>query len=176
MTKRTGPWAPRGPGGGGGSVPDTEDRNWRQEFRDRSFEVQKHVATLSTAASLLILAVYRERPFELNLLAPTLLLLAISALISIHGMTAIALYARRPLRPTDPDPDSFDRYISRLTISASNILTAAVVVFALFLFGVPFWVALGILGVLLVVVLLVLRRRKRRNINRARRTTSPRED
>ena len=94
---------------------------------------------------MLILAVYRERPFELNLLAPTLLLLAISALISIHGMTAIALYARRPLRPTDPDPDSFDRYISRLTISASNILTA-VVVFALFLFDVPFWIALRILG------------------------------
>src|SRR5215208_4380891 len=58
-----------------------------QEFRDRCFEVQKHVATLSTAASLLILAVYRERPFEELLLAVTLVLMALSVVIVVHGMT-----------------------------------------------------------------------------------------
>jgi hypothetical protein len=143
-------------GGGGDLVPDSEQRERRQEFRDRSFEVQKHLATLSTAASLLILAVYRERHFEGYLLAATLILLAVSALLSIHGMTAIALDDRRPRRTYDPDPDTFDRYIYRVTGTASNILTAAVVVFALFLFGVPFWIGLTVPGVLLVLLLVGL--------------------
>jgi len=111
---------------------------------------------------LLILAVYRERPFEGKLLAITLVLLATSALMSIHGMTALALYERRPRRTIDPDPDAFDRYIDRLTISASTLLTAAVIVFALFLFDVPFLIALGGLGAALLFVVLVLLRRHRK--------------
>jgi hypothetical protein len=142
-------------------VSDTEGREHRQDFRDRSFEVQKHISTLSTAASLLILAVYRERPFEGKLLAITLVLLAISALLSIHGMTALALDERRPRRSIDPDPETFDRYIHRVTSTASNLLTAAVIVFALFLFDVPAWIALGSVGAVLVLVLLVLWRRHR---------------
>jgi hypothetical protein len=117
------------------------------------------------------------------LLAVTLLLMAISALMSIQGMTAIALYERplyerRPLRPIDPDPDSFDSYIYSLTSGASYILTAAVVFFALFLIDLPYGIALGIVGTLIVVLLLALwrGRRHRRNVNRTRRSTSPRED
>jgi amino acid transporter len=140
-------------------VSDTEGHEHRQDFRDRSFEVQKHISTLSTAASLLILAVYRERPFEGKLLAITLVLLAISALLSIHGMTALALDKRRPRRSIDPE--TFDRYIHRVTSTASTLLTAAVIVFALFLFDVPAWIALGSVGAVLVLVLLVLWRRHR---------------
>jgi hypothetical protein len=47
-------------------VPETEVTDKRKEFRDRSFELQKHTSTLSTAAALLILAVYRERPFKVD--------------------------------------------------------------------------------------------------------------
>jgi hypothetical protein len=139
-------------------VADAEDRDRRHEFLDRSFELQKQVATLSTAASLLILAVYRERPFEGNLLAVTLALLALCALLSVHGMTTIALDEHRPGR-VPRDPASFDRYVRTVTTSASNLLTAAVVVFALFLFDVPFWWAVGVLAMVLVVLLLLRWRR-----------------
>jgi hypothetical protein len=101
------------------------------------------------------------RPFEGDLLAITLVLLAISALLSVHGMASIALYERNPGRTIDPEPETFDRYIYRITGSASNILTAAVVVFALYLFEVPFWIALGIVGAALVLLLVVLWRRHR---------------
>ena len=43
----------------------------RQRYLDRCFEFLKHTTTLSTAAALLILAIYREAPFEERLLAVT---------------------------------------------------------------------------------------------------------
>jgi hypothetical protein len=121
-----------------------------QEFRDRSFEVQKHVATLSLAASLLILAVYRERPFELDLLAVTLGMLATSAVIAIHGMNVQARDAHLSATIL-----SYDEHISWTTNFASNFLILAVVTFALFLFNVPFRLALGVVGVVAVVRLVI---------------------
>ena len=123
-----------------------------QEFRDRCFEVQKHVATLSTAAALLILAVFRERPFEERLLADTLLLLALSAVIAVHGMTFQAKEVRGP----EASILRYDRHISWTTENASLLLIMAVGTFALFLFNVPFWLALGVLGGWLVVTTVIL--------------------
>lgn len=121
-----------------------------QEFRDRCFEVQKHVATLSLAASLLILAVYRERPFELDLLAVTLGMLATSAVIATHGMSVTALNADLPTAVL-----GYDSQISWTTSLSSNLLIMAVVTLALFLLQVPFSLALGVVGVVVVVWLAI---------------------
>jgi hypothetical protein len=112
-----------------------------QEFRDRCFEVQKHVATLSTAASLVILAVYRERPFEDFLLAITLLLLAISVVLAVEGMTFQARDVRDQVSLL-----GYDRHIELTTTGASNFLIMAVVGLAFFLFHIPLWIAIGVLG------------------------------
>jgi L-asparagine transporter-like permease len=143
-------------------VAEEEERNRRQKFLDRSFEVQKHISTLSTAASLLILAVYRERPFEGDLLALTLMLLAVTAMIAVHGMAVTALEERRPRPYRSPDPDSFDRRVFRLTSLASSLLIASVVAFALFLFDVPLWLAVGVLVVVIVPLVLIRRKQQRR--------------
>ncbi len=42
----------------------TEEQEQRKEVLDRSFEFLKHITTLSTAAGLLILAIYCEQPFQ----------------------------------------------------------------------------------------------------------------
>jgi hypothetical protein len=120
-----------------------------QEFRDRCFEVQKHVATLSTAAALLILAVYRERPFEEALLAVTLVLLAMSVVIAVHGMHVQARDTRDPRESFTML--SYDEHINWTTSGASNLLIGAVVALAFFLFHIPLWIALGVLGVWVVV-------------------------
>ena len=52
-------------------MPNTPGNDERQRFLDRCFECLKHAATLSTAAALLILAIYREAPFVERLLAVT---------------------------------------------------------------------------------------------------------
>jgi hypothetical protein len=130
---------------------DQEQARRLLEFRDRCFEAQKHIATLSTAASLLILAVYRERPFEESLLAVTLVLLALSAVIAVHGITfqAADVHAQASFL-------GYDKHIYWTTTIASNFLIMAVVTLALFLFHVPFWFALGVLGVVVVVYVALL--------------------
>jgi amino acid transporter len=131
-------------------VADAEERNRRQELRDRSFELQKHVSTLSTAASLLILAVYRERPFEVDSLVATLVLLALSAVIAVYGMTVITLDEHRPSRYRyRPDPESVDRHIYWVANAAPILFIAAVVGFAPYLFDVPFWIAIPVLWVVI---------------------------
>jgi amino acid transporter len=141
-------------------VADAEERDRRQTFRDRVFELQKHISTLSTAASLLILAVYRERPFGKDLLAITLVLMAVTAVVAVYGMTVIAL-DEHPSRWYRRDPDTFELHIHRIANISSSVLVASVVAFALYLFDIPFWIAVGVLIVLLVVILLLLRRRRR---------------
>lgn len=121
-----------------------------QEFRDRCFEVQKHVATLSTAASLLILAVYRERPFEESVLGVTLGLLALSAVIAVYGLNFQATGVRYTTLT-----QWYDRRIDATTSLSSSLLIMAAVTLAFFLFHIPIWVALGVLGVWFVAFLLI---------------------
>jgi hypothetical protein len=122
-----------------------------QEFRDRCFEVQKHVATLSTAASLVILAPYRERPFEEGVLGLALGLLALSAVMAVHGMS----FQAEAVRVQEASYLGYDKHISRATEYSSGLLILAVVMLALFLFNISLWLALGVFVVWLVGFLLI---------------------
>jgi len=75
-------------------VPDTREDEDRQRFLDRCFESLKHVTTLSTAAALLILAIYREQPFKERLLTVTLILMGLCVVLSVFGMLTIAMGSR----------------------------------------------------------------------------------
>ena len=130
-----------------------EEARMLLEFRERCFEVQKHVATLSTAASLVILAVYRERPFEERLLAFTLILLGLSAVIAVYGMTFQADKARyrADSARTQTSHTGYDFRISLTTTLSSNCLIYSVVALAFYLLHIPFGLmALGVLGIVFV--------------------------
>jgi hypothetical protein len=114
-------------------VPDTRggDEN-RQGFLDRCFEFLKHVATLSTAAALLILAIYRERPFQTRLLAVTLILIGLCVVISLFSMQLIAMGSRSPFwGESHSSEETHDSVIGWLTVTSGNLFTASVVTFAL---------------------------------------------
>jgi hypothetical protein len=127
-----------------------DDRERAERLRNRCFEVQKHVATLSTAASLLILAVYRERPFEESVLGVTLGLLALSAVIAVYGLNSQATGVRYTTLT-----QWYNRRIDSTTSLSSSLLIMAAVTLAFFLFHIPIWVALGVLGVWFVAFLLI---------------------
>jgi hypothetical protein len=77
-------------------VADLQERYDRQRFLDRCFELLKHVTTLSTAVALLILALYREEPFNVRILALTLILIGLCVVVSVFGMQMIALGSQKP--------------------------------------------------------------------------------
>ena len=77
-------------------MANTREGDDRQRYLVRCFEFLKHVATLSTAAALLILAIYREESFKERLLALTLGLLGLCVVISAFGMQIIATGSREP--------------------------------------------------------------------------------
>jgi hypothetical protein len=146
-------------------VPDTEDR---QQLWDRCLESLKHITTLSTAAALLILAIYREEPFKERLLTLTLILLGSCVVISVFGMVNISVSSgRQPPYITLFREETEDALIRWLTIGAGVVFMASVIAFALAVLSVPFWPQVGILLALLVLLvgtlLYVRRRRKRQN-------------
>ena len=145
-------------------VPDEGDD--RQRFLDRCFESLKHVTTLSTAAALLILAIYSEQPFKERLLALTLILMGLCVVLSVFGMLTIALGTLElPPYQTAMSEEAQDAMIWWITTGAGVIFSASVIAFALAILSVPFWPSLGVLVALLLLligVLLVVRRRRKR--------------
>jgi hypothetical protein len=69
----------------------TEERQESKEFLDRCFEFLKHMSTLGTAAALLLLAIFRERPFEFFLLTAAVSLLGLCVVLSVWGMLLISV-------------------------------------------------------------------------------------
>jgi len=62
----------RGPGGVGCSVADNlvrdDEERHKEELVKLAFEMSKHLTTLSVAATLVVLAIYRELAFRSTLL------------------------------------------------------------------------------------------------------------
>jgi hypothetical protein len=106
-------------------VPDTRDDE-RQRFLDRCFEYLKHVTTLSTAAALLILAIYREAPFKERLLALTLILLGLGVVVSVFGMLVISLGSLTPPNQTAISDKTQDTTIGSITLAAAGIFIGSV--------------------------------------------------
>jgi len=127
-------------------VVDPEERDKREDFLDRSFELLKHISTICTAASLLILAVFRERPFEEAFLGVTLAILALAALSCLYGMFSIATRVH-PVFGRETNPRTFDLYVHLIAANALSMLSASGVVFALYLADVPSWIVFGVFGV-----------------------------
>jgi hypothetical protein len=155
----------------GGSVPDHRANDERQRFLDRCFEFLKQTATLSTAAALLILAIYREAPFEERLLAITLFLLGVCVVNSVFGMLGIAVGSGKhtldPIRLSEETQDGLTRFI---TTNSAVTLTGSIIAFALAILEVPFgrglaWILLAAYALLVLLLtgafLFVRRRRKR---------------
>jgi predicted membrane protein len=161
----------RGPGGGGGLVPNTREGYDRQRYLDRCFEFLKHVTTLSTAAALLILAIYREQPFKERLLALTLVLMGLCVVLSAYGMLIIATGSRKPSpNQITFSEETLDAMIWWITTTTGGVFSASVIAFALAILSIPFWYALLLLGaiaVLLTVSLLFVRRRRKRQVSDA---------
>jgi len=130
----------RGRGGGGGSVPDPRQNDERQRFLDRCFEFLKQTATISTAAALLILAIYRESPFKERLLAVTLVLLGICIVNSVFGMLGIAVGSGK--HTLDPirflSEETRDALIRFITTNSGVTLTGSIIAFGLVILEVPF--------------------------------------
>jgi len=144
-------------------VPDEGDD--RQRYLDRCFEFLKHVTTLSTAAALLILAIYREQPFKGRLLALTLILIGLCVVISVFGMQIISLGSAKPPPNQTAWSDETQDAIIRYIIITGAVFSASVTGFALTILDVPFRsglsVLLALLALLIGALLFVRRRRKR---------------
>jgi hypothetical protein len=159
-----------GPGGGGCSVADTPEGGDRQRFLDRCFEFLKHTTTLSTAAALLILAIYREAPFKERLLALTLILFGLCVAVSVFGMLLISLGSGKP-RPnqTTWSDETQDAIIRGITTTTGSVFIGSVGAFALSFLAVPFWhglwILLALMGLLVGALLFIRRRRKRQPSN-----------
>jgi hypothetical protein len=75
------------PGGGGCSVAEVGPRERQtEEFMRLTFELCKHLTTLSTAGGLLVLAVYRELTFDEWFLAATLILFGLTIVVALYVM------------------------------------------------------------------------------------------
>jgi hypothetical protein len=147
-------------------VPDEGDD--RQRFLDRCFEFLKHVTTLSTAAALLILAIYRETPFKEGLLALTLILLGLGVVVSVLGMLVISLGSLTPPNQTAFSDKTQDTIIRSITNAAGGIFIGSVSGLAFVILDVPFRYAIGIMLALLVLLtgaLLFVRRIRRRQVS-----------
>lgn len=127
-------------------MADTNERYDRQRYIERCFEVLKHVTTLSTAAALLILAIYREEPFKTRLLVLTLILIGACVVLSVFGMLVIAMSSSKP-PPYDiaMSEGVEDTMIRLITIFAAGTFMAAVISFSLIVLAIPFWPAIGLL-------------------------------
>ena len=162
---------------GGGLVPESRQDKERREFLDRSFEFFKHMATLGTAAGLLILAIYREQEeFPPVMLALILLTLGLCVVVSVYGMQQIAVETRRPVRYNpDPSGETHDTLTAWLAIAAGDFFMAAVVGFALhFLTPRPWPVLPQFLALVVVLVLLLIY--QARNTRGTRSTPRPKDE
>jgi hypothetical protein len=63
-----------------------------EEFVKLTFELCKHLTTLSTAAGLIVLAVYRELTFDEWLLAATLILFGVTIVVALYVMAVGITY------------------------------------------------------------------------------------
>ena len=147
-------------------MPDTREDEDRQRFLDRCFESLKHVTTLSTAAALLILAIYREQPFNERLLTVTLVLMGLCVVLSVFGMLTIAMGSRElPPYQTAISAKTEDALVWSITTVAGVVFSASVIAFALAILAAPFWPSLVVLLALLVLLigaLLYVRFRRKR--------------
>jgi hypothetical protein len=90
-----------GPGGAGCSVTEYEDRGRRAEEQAKLyFEIFKHLASLSTAGALVVLAVYREVSVGRWPVLLSLALFALTILACFVGMVAAAGYFNESYPPT----------------------------------------------------------------------------
>jgi len=151
-------------------VADTRGGDDRQRYLHRCFEFLKHTTTLSTAAALLILAIYREAPFKERLLALTLSLIGLCVVLSVFGMQAIAMGSRKLLPVPAVSEKTQDAMVGWITTVTGALFSASVIAFALVVLGVRFWPALWILlplVALLIGALLFVRRRHKRQVSDA---------
>lgn len=64
----------------------TEEERLTEELVKLNFEVCKHLTTLSTAATLVVLATYRELAFGSVLLGATLSLFGLTIVVSVASI------------------------------------------------------------------------------------------
>jgi hypothetical protein len=124
--------------------------------------------SLSTAAALLILAIYRETPFKERLLALTLIRMGLCVVVSVFGMLLIAIGSRKPPRTQTTLSEEAEDAIARwITVTAGIVFMGSVIAFALSILAVPFrpalWILLTLLGLLIGLRLFVGWRRRRRS-------------
>ena len=137
---------------------DEQQRHTEEEFVKLTFELCKHLTTLSTAGALVVLAVYREIAFGKTLLAISLVLFGLSVLVSLVVMQATMTYftvwgrARRE-QGREPPVEPFLLLTSGL---AGVFFVVGVSSITLYLLDLPAW-ALIVLTVALLALLLFIR-------------------
>jgi hypothetical protein len=159
-------------------TPDTGQQEQRKEFYDRCFEFHKHIATLSTAAAVLILAIYGEQPFRVSLLAFALGGLALCVVLSVYGMLSIAVGGSAIRSPfiKAPNPMALLPEIWWLTELTAVLFMASVIGLALQLFDIPVWQGIAVIVPLLAIIFLLDFLVGRWSSKRRSRTTRRQED
>jgi hypothetical protein len=140
----------RGPGGAGCSGDDDLERGDEERHREElvklSFEMCKHLTTLSAAATLIVLAIYRELTFGSTLLGVTLSLFGLTIVVSTGTMVASMSYftniGRRDRAAADP-------LFMWPSAAAIYIFIIGVAAFMLFLLDLPGWVLIFVVLALL---------------------------
>jgi ABC-type uncharacterized transport system permease subunit len=119
-------------------VPDelerTDEARDREELVKLTFELGKHLTTLSVAATLVVLAIYRELTFGSTLLGVTLSLFGLTIVVSIVLMVvSMSYFTHRGRR----DRAAVDPFLMWVSAAASYIFVAGVGAFMLFLLDLP---------------------------------------
>ena len=145
---------------------DAGQEHRKEELVKLSFELFKHLTTLSTAASLVVLAVYQEITFERALLGATLSLFGLTVLVCVVSMLAgISYFSNRADKPA-AEPT----FVWLATVASASFV-AGVEAFLLFLINLPYWAGV-VAGALLLLGLGFLLRRS----FRLRKQVPPPED
>ena len=112
---------------------EDEERH-REELVKLNFEMCKHLRTLSTAATLVVLAVYREVAFEGTLLGATLSLSGVTVIVSVASMIVSMSYFTAQGRQ---DRAAADPALMWASAVASYIFVVGAAAFMLFLLDLP---------------------------------------
>jgi len=123
----------------------------REELAKLTFDLCKHLTTLSTAGILIVLAVYRELTFEDWLLSLTLVLFGLTVVVSVAIMLSVMTFFTAQGRVHEA---RYEPLLMRSARISSYLFTAAVWTFMLFLLHYPYLelltIAVGVVGILLV--------------------------
>jgi hypothetical protein len=141
-----------------------DEERHREELVKLTFEMSKHLTTLSVAATLVVLAIYRELTFGSALLGVTLSLFGLTIVVSIGLMVVSMSYFTHRGRQ---DRVAVDPLLMWASAAASYIFVAGVGAFMLFLRDLPLW-ALAFV----IVALLLLARSVRAYFRRQRASES----